>query len=103
MKIIGDFKVTKIYFLFLDRCTRSHPGGADKCKSVDKICKRCGIVGHFVEVHDVMDVEFRKLITMTLGFDIYNVGYLAAIENGETALGILPNPQPEKFNDWYSG
>ena len=50
-----------------------------------------------------MDVEFRKLITMTLGFDIYNVGYLAAIENGETALGILPNPQPEKFNDWYSG
>ena len=60
-------------------------------------------MGHFVEVHDVMDVEFRKLITMTLGFDIYNVGYLAAIENGETALGILPNPQPEKFNDWYSG
>ena len=60
-------------------------------------------MGHFVEVHDVMDVEFRKLITMTLGYDIYNVGYLAAIEKGETSLGLHPNPsQPEKFNDWYS-
>merc|ERR1712020_5074 len=32
------------------RCTRFHTGGAELCKSKDKICRVCGKLGHFVEV-----------------------------------------------------
>lgn len=48
------------------------------------------------------DVEFRKLIVQTLGVDIYEDSYLAAMANGETALGVHPiQMNPDKFNDWY--
>merc|ERR1719232_350049 len=35
------------------RCTRHHPGTPDTCKSIDKMCRTCGNVGHFREVHDI--------------------------------------------------
>ena len=53
------------------RCTRNHPGGPNTCKSIDKICRLCGIVGHFVEVHQVTDYKLRQEIVATLGFDLY--------------------------------
>merc|ERR1719435_429875 len=37
------------------RCTRHHPGGQDKCKSIDKLCRKCNNIGHFTEVHDIQD------------------------------------------------
>ena len=33
------------------RCTVTHPGGAEKCKSIDRMCKHCGLVGHLSKVH----------------------------------------------------
>ena len=41
------------------RCTRHHPGSQDTCKSIDKMCRRCGNVGHFQEVHDINDAHYR--------------------------------------------
>ena len=36
------------------------------------ICRVCGKLGHFVEVHDVKDLAFRQRIIETLGEDIYS-------------------------------
>ena len=84
------------------RCTVTHAGGAEKCKSIDRACKLCNMVGHMAKVHRVTDVEFRKLIVQTLGMDIYEETYLPAMANGETALGVHPiQMNPDKFNDWY--
>ena len=53
------------------RCTRHHPGTPETCKSLDKICRRCGNVGHFTEVHDVTDPHYRQLIVNTLGINLW--------------------------------
>jgi len=53
------------------RCTRHHPGGQDKCKSIDKLCRKCGNVGHFTEVHDITDPQYRQLIVNTLGINLW--------------------------------
>ena len=66
------------------RCTRAHPGGHDKCKSVDKlcanriclavtnrICRKCNNFGHFTEVHDITEPGFRQLIVNTLGINLW--------------------------------
>merc|ERR1719402_600496 len=53
------------------RCTRHHPGGQDKCKSIDKLCRKCNNIGHFTEVHDITDPKFRQLITNTLGINLW--------------------------------
>merc|ERR1719369_3904 len=53
------------------RCTRHHPGGQDKCKSLDKLCRKCGNVGHFTEVHDITDPMYRQLIVNTLGINLW--------------------------------
>jgi len=53
------------------RCTRHHPGGQDKCKSIDKLCRKCGNVGHFTEVHDITDPMYRQLIVNTLGINLW--------------------------------
>ena len=34
-------------------------------------CRKCGLIGHFVDVHDIIDGEFRQIIVETLGVDIY--------------------------------
>ena len=44
------------------RCTRSHIGGSEKCKSINMMCKRCNEIGHFVEVHDVMDIGKPEIV-----------------------------------------
>ena len=54
------------------RCTRQHPGTPDECKSIDKVCRRCGVVGHFQEVHDVRDAQFREFIVQTIGSQLWN-------------------------------
>jgi len=52
------------------RCTRTgHP--QDKCKSRDKVCRKCNLVGHFVEVHEITDERFRQVITSELGYDLW--------------------------------
>lgn len=53
------------------RCTRHHPGGQDKCKSIDKLCRKCNNVGHFTEVHDITDPMYRQLIVNTLGINLW--------------------------------
>merc|ERR1719483_1123798 len=53
------------------RCTRHHPGGQDKCKSIDKLCRKCGNVGHFTEVHDITYPMYRQLIVNTLGINLW--------------------------------
>merc|ERR1719483_1647350 len=53
------------------RCTRHHPGGQDKCKSIDKLCRKCNNVGHFTEVHDITDPMYMQLIVNTLGINLW--------------------------------
>lgn len=53
------------------RCTRLHQGGPDSCRSKNMLCRKCGLIGHFVDVHDIIDGEFRQIIVQTLGVDIY--------------------------------
>jgi len=53
------------------RCTRLHQGGPDNCRSKNMQCRKCGLIGHFVDVHDIIDAEFRNIIVQTLGVDIY--------------------------------
>merc|ERR1719445_36751 len=64
------------------RCTRHHPGMPDNCKSLDKMCRRCGNVGHFTEVHEVTDPVYRQLINNTLGMNLW--GDWEAPEGGDT-------------------
>ena len=54
------------------RCTRHHPGPPDECRSCDKACRRCGVVGHFQEVHDVTHRAFREIIVKTIGQQLWN-------------------------------
>eukprot|EP00092_Neocalanus_flemingeri_P012051 GFUD01012992.1.p1 GENE.GFUD01012992.1~~GFUD01012992.1.p1 ORF type:complete len:194 (+),score=53.86 GFUD01012992.1:70-651(+) len=54
------------------RCTRHHPGTPSECRSCDKVCRRCGVVGHFQEVHDVVDERFRKIIVRAVGLQLWN-------------------------------
>merc|ERR1712029_666340 len=54
------------------RCTWTHPGGPDKCRSNDRLCRRCGIVGHTQHLHSVIDMNQRKRIVEFLGVDIYS-------------------------------
>jgi len=61
------------------RCTRLHQGGPDNCRSKNMQCRKCGLIGHFVDVHDIIDAEFRQVIVQTLGVDIY----------ADTSLGDL--------------
>ncbi len=35
------------------------------------MCRLCGLVGHFSEVHQVTDYKLRQEIVATLGFDLY--------------------------------
>ena len=52
------------------RCTRNHPPSA--CRSLDRMCRQCGLVGHFVEIHSVTDPKFRRDIVAELGFDVFS-------------------------------
>ena len=54
------------------RCTKQHPGLPDECRSCDKVCRKCGVVGHFQEVHDVTDRVFREIIGKTIGLQLWN-------------------------------
>ena len=40
-------------------------------KYLFQLCRKCGLIGHFVDVHDIIDGEFRQIIVQTLGVDIY--------------------------------
>jgi len=52
------------------RCLRRHP--KLPCKSLDKACRRCGVVGHFAEVHDIKDPTWQQAIIEALGLpDLY--------------------------------
>ena len=53
------------------RCTRHHPGPPDECRSCDKACRRCGVVGHFQEVHDVTNKTFREIIVQSIHQDLW--------------------------------
>ena len=55
------------------RCTRRHPhAGVEECRSLGKMCRRCGKVGHSTEVHDVTDPHYRQLIVNTLGINLWD-------------------------------
>merc|ERR1719187_2605038 len=52
------------------RCTR--PGHLqDSCKSMNKACRQCGVLGHFNEVHDVIDDRYRQVIIQVLGINLW--------------------------------
>ena len=53
------------------RCTRHHPGLPGDCRSLDRACRRCGVVGHFQEVHDVTDEAFREIIAKTIKLKLW--------------------------------
>ena len=55
------------------RCTRHHPGSPDDCRSLDRACRRCGVVGHFQEVHDVTDEVFREIIAQTIKLKLWTI------------------------------
>ena len=92
------------------RCTRTHPGGPNTCKSIDKMCRQCGVVGHYVEVHAVTDFNLRQQIIATLGFDIYS--NVAGCEPEpvfipSVIVPALPQPVAVEWpapgmDDWYS-
>lgn len=102
-----------------------HPGGPDNCKSKNKVkqnrffksvlqvnqnsgiffqgCRRCGLAGHYVDVHDITDPDFKKLIVQTIGVDIYGDTDMTGIENGQEPLLAMPNQlNPNTLSDWYA-
>ena len=38
---------------------------------MDKLCRKCNNVGHFTEVHDIIEPGFRQLIVNTLGINLW--------------------------------
>jgi len=52
------------------RCTRAGHL-QDSCKSKNKACRQCGVVGHFNEVHDVIDERYRQVIIQVLGINLW--------------------------------
>jgi len=65
------------------RCTRA--GHADDtCKSKDKACRQCGVVGHFNEVHDVTDERYRQVITVALGVNLWEETKLEGFHSANT-------------------
>ncbi|XP_040581146.1 uncharacterized protein [Lepeophtheirus salmonis] len=87
------------------RCIRvGH--SSSKCKSKDKVCFKCGIMGHFVEIHEVTDVKIRETIVKGLGIDIFKdssddtAAKKPRLEPLNPMIGVPP--PPDKFNDWYN-
>jgi hypothetical protein len=76
------------------RCTRQHSGGPTTCKSLERTCRLCGLVGHFVEVHQVTDLKFRKEIVAALGFDIYSTNPVAGCEPDPSAASSQQQVDP---------
>ena len=99
------------------RCTRHHPGTPDTCKSLDKMCRRCGNVGHFTEVHDVTDPHYRQLIVNTLGINLWGDwqgeeaggggggggerNQLEKISEMERRMGLERAGGERRGNNWY--
>jgi len=79
------------------RCTRLHQGGPDNCRSKNMVCKRCGVIGHFVDVHDVEDAEFRKLIVQTLEVDVFGT---TPVDVNAPLEAPQPAPMPN-MDSWY--
>jgi len=72
------------------RCTRRHPQvPQDKCKSVDKLCRKCNNVGHFTEIHDVTDPGFRQLIVTTLGLNLWGDAEPQPVDRRQLSLEKL--------------
>ena len=80
------------------RCTRFHPGGPDKCKSIDKLCRKCNNVGHFTEVHDITDNMFRQLIVNTLGINLWPEWDPASVPAKEAPEPVPKRPAAEVRN-----
>merc|ERR1712029_666400 len=85
------------------RCTKLHPGGPDNCKSKNKGCRRCGLAGHYVDVHDVEDPEFKKIDCSN-----HRSRHLRRYrhdwhKNGQEPLMAMPNQlNPNTLSDWYA-
>jgi len=83
------------------RCTKQHPGGPDTCRSKDRRCRRCGIVGHFDTLHSIMDFDHRRRIVEYLGVDIYEssvnpMNTLPKNVNGTSSEGGVIGPMTER-------
>jgi len=95
---------------YCPRCTRSHPYGQKKCKSLDRACNQCGIIGHFKDAHmvkkclktinrkiilfvllQVTDPVKRREIIELLGCDIYDTRL-------PLVYGCAPNPDPHELD-----
>ena len=74
------------------------------------MCRQCGVVGHYVEVHDVTDYKLQREIVATLGLDIYsNVAGCKPepVFIPSVIVPALPQPSPVEWpapgmDDWYS-
>ena len=55
------------------RCLRQHPGGEAACSSRNKVCRRCGAVGHIQAVHDVTEIAIKMGVTELLGEEIFQM------------------------------
>ena len=62
-----------------------------------QVCKRCGVIGHFVDVHDVEDAEFRKLIVQTLEVDVFGT---TPVDVNAPLEAPQPAPMPN-MDSWY--
>jgi hypothetical protein len=79
------------------RCLRQHPGGEASCKSKDKTCRRCGLVGHYAEIHDVTDPTVRQAIADTLGEDVLTPPAVAAA----AAAAVSPKYQYDESSNGF--
>ena len=93
------------------RCTRQHSNKPSTCRSIDRMCRQCGLVGHFVEVHAVTDPKFRREIVAEIGFDIYSIQGCPPDPNvpnaASSSIGIVSTPSQVPaslgtFSDWYA-
>ena len=92
-----DFTAPSDELVSCVRCLRKHPGGEANCKSRDKMCRRCGRVGHYVQIHDVEDPDIKQAIAEALGSDIFDLAVPMAEAVVATSAAAAGGDRPREL------
>lgn len=96
------------------RCLRHHLGGEKACQSKERVCRRCGEMGHFADVHDVTDEALQERITQVIGSNLFPLSRMGSKRGGDglTNLSAGKRLKPDEdirpwqacsriLDDWY--
>ncbi|TRY62709.1 hypothetical protein TCAL_00874 [Tigriopus californicus] len=96
------------------RCLRHHIGGEGACQSKERVCRRCGEMGHFADVHDVTDETLQERITEVIAINLFPVTRVGSKRGGDglTNLSAGKRLKPDEdvrpwqacsriLDDWY--